>query len=115
VGVARGDDETDVEAVFEFHFDGKGRPGFVASDGAARMRGKYELKSRRLVLKGEEWIEQPQNYALITLAGTVSPGRGGVPATYAGAVEGSGCTSFQAHPEGADLKDSPRSLLRPGP
>ncbi|MDF2698224.1 MAG: hypothetical protein K0S65_6607 [Labilithrix sp.] len=115
VGAVRGDDETDVEAIFEFHFDGKGRAGFAASDGAARMRGKYELRSRRLVLKGEEWIEQPQNYALINLVGTVSPGRGGVPTSYSGLVEGSGCTSFQAHPEAADAKDVPRSLLRPGP
>jgi hypothetical protein len=114
VGAARGDDETEIEVLFEFHFDGKGRAGFAASDGAARMRGKYELKSRRLVLRGEEWIEQPQNYALINLAGTVSSFRDGVPPSYAGSVEGAGCTSFQAHPE-QPPQDGSRSLPRPGP
>jgi hypothetical protein len=87
------DDSAEIEATFEFHYDGT-KPGFTKSDGSARMVGKYEAKGRRLRLKGEEWIDQPSNYSLITLVGSLSKAGG-----YAGAVEGHGCTSFSAIPE----------------
>lgn len=83
----------DVEAVFEFHYDGT-RPGFPKTDGSARMRGKYEPKTRRLRLKGEEWIDQPANYSLITLTGSINKS-----GQYSGTVEGYGCTTFSAIPE----------------
>lgn len=83
----------DVEAVFEFHYDGS-RPGFTKTDGSARMRGKYEPKTRRLRLKGEEWIDQPANYSLITLTGSINKS-----GQYSGTVEGYGCTTFSAVPE----------------
>jgi hypothetical protein len=104
------DDGVDVEAVFEFHFDGNGNPGYAPSAGVARMRGTYDVKARRLRLKGEEWIEQPSNYKLASLAGVVN--RLG---TYSGTVEGPGCTTFSASSESAPDPASPVSprTIRP--
>ena len=121
-----GDDESlHVEATFEFHFAGSS--GYAPSDGAARMRGKYDPRSRRLRLVGEEWLEQPPGYALVNLAGSFSArGSGRHSSSYSGTVEGPGCTTFSARPEDASLDDEPsgkagprpippRSLPRPGP
>jgi len=127
IGGAGGDDGSTstihVEATFAFHFDGSST--YPASDGAARMRGTYDPKAKRLRLVGHEWIEQPQGYALINLVGLVTArGSGDNALSYAGAVEGPGCTSFSAHPEGflelLDEKSGPspprsRSLPRARP
>ncbi len=124
VGRRDGDDEpVRLEATFEFHFDGS--TGYAPSDGAARMRGTYDPRTKRLRLVGQEWIEQPQNYALINLVGTITRrGSGRHALSYAGTVEGPGCTSFTARPEEPlDLLDeapgsrpqAPRSLPRPRP
>ncbi len=117
------EDSIDVDAIFEFHFDGNGNPGYAPSDGASRVRGTYDVKARRLRLKAGEWIDQPQNYKLITLVGTVS-----TDGTYSGTVEGPGCTTFWASSErdngrlvpppasrGPRSRPIPRSLPRPRP
>lgn len=96
------DNVIDVDAIFEFHFDGNGAPGFSAADGVSRMHGIYDRKTHALRLEGQAWIERPANYDLVTLTGTVNA------ETYKGMVEGPGCTSFVAEPE---KKASPR--LRP--
>ncbi|MBX3198765.1 MAG: hypothetical protein KF894_11565 [Labilithrix sp.] len=96
------DDVFDVEAVLEFRFDGNGPLGHAAVEGAARMSGKYDAKTRRLRLVGEEWLEQPPGYALVNLVGAVSQAASpSLPMTYVGTVEGPGCSSFSARPEGA--------------
>jgi hypothetical protein len=102
IGHLRADDgedtSVDVSAIFEFHFDGKGRPGFAPAEGRARMHGTYSPKSRRLKLIGSEWIEQPPSYMLIDLVGVLSPSS--TPAawngTFTGNVEGGACTTFSA-------------------
>jgi hypothetical protein len=96
-GSSHDEENVDVDAVFEFRFDGNGKVGYAAAAGTARMRGKYDVKARRLRLKGEEWIDQPPNYALINLVGTVNA----TTRTYSGTVEGPGCTSFSAGAEDA--------------
>lgn len=88
---------------------------FAASEGAARMRGTYDLRTRRLRLVGSEWIEQPASYGLINLVGVVNP-RASARASgiYSGTVEGSACTSFAAHPEGAfDTEGQEKAGSRP--
>ena len=100
-GAPHEEENVEVDVVFEFRFDGNGKVGYGAAAGTARMRGKYDVKARRLRLKGEEWIDQPPNYALINLVGTVNANT----RTYAGAVEGPGCTSFTAGPEDASSGD----------
>lgn len=125
VSRASGDDDGSfhVEATFEFHFAGSST--YAASTGAARMRGTYDPRSKRLRLVGEEWLDQPPSYALVNLAGSVtSRGSANRALVYSGSVEGPGCTTFSAHPEDAiDLLDEkagssprpPRSLPRPTP
>jgi hypothetical protein len=123
------EESVDVDATFEFHFGG--RPGFPAVDGSARMRGTYEVKSRNLRLKSEEWIDQPQGYGLVNLVGSISAPSGRGPSvgafshqgafspqgalTYSGHVEGPGCSSFSANPDpGIEMApNSERST--PGP
>lgn len=126
-GGGEDDGSFNVEATFEFHFAGSST--YAASNGAARMRGRYDPKAKRLRLVGEEWLEQPPSYALVNLAGSVtSRGSGNRALVYSGTVEGPGCTSFSAHPEDAmELLDEksgsrprpmtppPRSLPRPRP
>ncbi|MBX3225245.1 MAG: hypothetical protein KF795_32370 [Labilithrix sp.] len=102
------DDSFEVDVIFEFRFDGDGRPGFAAAEGVARMRGSYDARSRRLRLKGDEWIEQPPGYALVDLVGSVSK-----TATYSGSVEGPGCSSFSARPEDAERPEKPGSVPLP--
>lgn len=114
--VAPAEDGTvDVGVIFDFRYDGLGNAGFAASSGSARMRGKYEIKVRRLRLKGEEWIDQPASYKLVNLVGTVNKVSGG----YTGTVEGPGCTSFSVMPEHGSKEppspQAPRSLPRPRP
>ena len=122
--IARGDDgSVQVEATFEFRFAGSAT--YAASEGAARMSGKYEPASKRLRLVGEEWLEQPPGYALVNLVGTFGVrGTGSRALTYSGTVEGPGCTSFSAKPDDVfDMPDEqtgkagsrPRSLPRPRP
>ena len=120
----------DVAAVFEFHFDG--RAGFPTADGAARMRGAYDVKTRRLHLKGEEWLDQPPSYRLINLAGLVrtsagddrvkrpKSASGDDKVVWSGTVEGPGCTSFVASSEAtpaspAEQPRSPRTKPVPWP
>ena len=121
-----GDDSSiDVEATLEFHFAGGSSYG--AADGAARMSGKYDPKSKRLRLVGEEWLEQPPSYALVNLTGTLSvrgAGSGKGSLSYSGSVEGPGCTTFSVSPPDVlDMPEqkagarpaAPRSLPRPRP
>ena len=96
-----------LDALFEFAYDGRGNAGYAAASGSARMQGAYDPKTRRLRFEGGEWIEQPPNYGLVTLVGSLNKTTG----AYIGTVEGPGCTSFTALPTG----DLPRSLPRPGP
>ena len=85
---AGGPDELTVEARFEFLYDG----GDDDEDerGAYRMRGKYEQKTRRLVLKPEAWIHEPPGQMMMATRGTI--GRTGD--TYSGTLEGPSCTTF---------------------
>lgn len=94
--VGRGDDELTVEARFEFSFEGDDDADDAR--GAYRMRGKYEMRTRRLVLKPEAWIEEPPGYVMVGIRGTI--GRSGD--TYSGTVEGPSCTTF-------DTKLDPRA------
>jgi hypothetical protein len=114
VGGAPSANSIPVAAIFEFHYDGANlSQGFAASDGAARMRGHFDPKSRRLVLNGEDWIDQPPNYRLINLVGIINKN-----GTYSGTVDGPGCTTFSAAPEknsGSAPILPPRSLPRPRP
>ncbi|HVJ89569.1 MAG TPA: hypothetical protein VM580_07170 [Labilithrix sp.] len=98
------DDSVDVVALFEFHFDGNRRPGYPSVDGSSKMRGTYDVKSSRLRLTGEEWIDHPSNFALVNLVGLVDKTTG----TYSGTVEGPGCSSFSAR-----LDDQPSGAQRP--
>ncbi len=82
--------DPDVEALFEFHYDGGGMGGHPPVDGSGRMRGTYDPKTRRLRLEGYEWIDQPANYGLATFTGTVSR----TTSTFSGTVQGPGCTVF---------------------
>lgn len=82
-----GPDELVVEARFEFLYDGGDDDD---EQGAYRMRGKYEQKTRRLVLKPEAWILEPPGQMMMGTRGTI--GRNGD--TYAGTLEGPSCTTF---------------------
>ena len=85
-----------VEVTFEFQFDGTsiGKP---SAQGAAKMTGLLDPKTKKLRLHGEDWIEQPSGYRLVDFVGTF--GRGGV---FSGRVDGPGCTTFTASPERSD-------------
>jgi len=101
-----GDASVDVEATLEFHFAGGST--YAAAEGAARMSGKYDPRSKRLRLVGEEWLAQPPSYALVNLAGTLGvrgAENGKRSLSYSGSVEGPGCTTFSVSP--ADAPDMP--------
>lgn len=104
-----------VAVLFEFAFDGHGMTGFASATGTARMAGHYEPKSRRMILRGETWVDQPKNYNLVNLVGLINNST----KTYSGTVEGPGCTTFFASPEKTGAAPthplSPRSLPRPRP
>ena len=100
-GARSKDDVFDVEAVFEFRFNGDGPFGYTAAEGAARMSGAYDAKTRRLSLVGEEWLDEVPGYALVNLVGVVSRASPSAPMAYIGTVEGPGCSTFSARPTGA--------------
>lgn len=85
-----------VEVTFELQFDGTsiGKP---SAQGAAKMTGLLDPKTKKLRLHGDDWIEQPPGYRLVDFVGTF--GRGGV---FSGRVDGPGCTTFTASPERSD-------------
>jgi hypothetical protein len=73
----------DVDAFFEFGGNGDVPPG------AYTMAGTNE--DGVLTLDGDEWIEQPDDYAQVGLIGEVS---GDSEDELTGTVEGEGCTTF---------------------
>lgn len=92
--VGQGEEEMTVEARFEFAFD---EPGDLEDEvlGAYKMRGKYETKTRRLVLKPDAWIDEPQGWSMVGVRGVL--GKAGD--TYSGTVDGPGCTVFDTKRE----------------
>ena len=61
---------------------------------SGELEGAEASLEQTLRLKGEEWIDQPANYSLITLTGSINKS-----GQYSGTVEGYGCTTFSAVPE----------------
>jgi hypothetical protein len=88
--VEAADSGLQIEAIFEFHYLGNGG-AYAAASGSARMRGSYDAATKRLRLDGDQWIDQPPNYRLVNLVGTLDK-----MGAYAGTVEGPGCTRFSA-------------------
>lgn len=88
--VTRGsnDDEMNVGARFEFLFEGD--DGDEEVRGSFRMVGKYEAKTRRLVMTPNGWIAQPDGYSPVGIRGTM--GRNSD--TLSGTIDGPGCTTF---------------------
>jgi hypothetical protein len=88
-----GEDEVDVEATFEFTYDPESSDDDDSdrAEGLYRMRGKYEVKSRRLALKPEAWVREPPGYVMVGLRGTLA--RSGE--SLSGTVEGPGCSTFE--------------------
>ena len=83
-------DDLPVEARFEFLFE---RPRGQGDDvrGAYRMSGRYDMKTRRLALKGGDWIgPPPANYVPVDIRGSL--GKSGD--TYNGTIDTKGCTTF---------------------
>lgn len=95
--VGHGDDDVTVDARFEFHFDTpEPDDDATAVDGSYRMRGKLDTKARRLVLKPDAWIDEPQGWSMVGIRGVL--GKNGD--SYSGTVEGPGCTVFDTKLQG---------------
>jgi hypothetical protein len=86
--VGSGSDRITVQATFELSFTGDGDEEETA--GSARLLGTFDVKTRQLHLKGDEWIEQPPGYALVNFRGQLKNGT-----AWSGIVEGPGCTTFE--------------------
>lgn len=84
--VGRGEDEIEVEATFEFHVNNSR----ASASGSFRTVGTYDARTRRMRLRGEEWLDQPPGYGFVGLNGVVNK----TSTTYGGSVDGTGCTSF---------------------
>ena len=64
--------------------------------GRFAIAGTFNSKSRGVAVKGVRWIEQPENYLMVDLSGTLSDdGR-----SIDGKLEFTGCTSFHVTREG---------------
>jgi hypothetical protein len=85
--------EHEVDLIFEFDFPGNAR--YPAAVGSYRMRGTWETSGRALKLKGERWIDQPGDYVMVDLAGTVSAS-GSISGRVTGAPQ---CTTFSVSPD----------------
>ena len=81
----------------EFYFYPLDRnPG--VPDGRFAIEGSWEPASRRVEIRGVAWIEQPTNYALVDLSGTLSAdGR-----VIDGTVDHPSCMAFRVQLEGKD-------------
>ncbi|MBX3229639.1 MAG: hypothetical protein KIT84_04830 [Labilithrix sp.] len=88
--IGRGDGEVSVIASAVFHF--AGAPGRDEEEGSFRVRGTFDPRSKRLHLRGDEWIDQPPGYQLVSFLGRVEKKNDVY--TYAGTVEGHQCTTF---------------------
>lgn len=86
--VGGGEDEVSVQARFEFLYEPDDDDSTIR--GSYRMRGKYDVKMRRLVLKPVSWLEEPPGWQMVGILGTISKSGD----TYSGTMDHAGCTTF---------------------
>jgi hypothetical protein len=61
----------EVKAIFKFYnLPGKSN----ATEGSFYMKGAYDSATKIHTFTGYEWINKPQNYDMVTIAGTVNNG-----------------------------------------
>lgn len=77
-----------------FNFYGTASNPSIPS-GTYRMSGTYDQKSGKLFLGGTEWINQPQNYEMVPLGGTVEKSED----FFTGRIQFQGCKQFSLRRE----------------
>lgn len=101
--VGEGPGEVSVEATASFHVPPA--PGRSGEDGSFSVRGTFDPRSRRLHLRGAEWIVQPSNYQLVSFLGRVE--KKGASVAFGGTVDGHQCTTFSTELDGDDDVEEP--------
>ena len=85
----------DFDGVFKFYPTAK-NPG--VAEGSYTVYGQYDKETNRILINPGKWIKRPSNFYNTVMVGSFDPSTDAFSAYFQGI---SGCTSFEAHREGA--------------